>query len=736
MHDQPRTVSFGPFHLDLRTGELRKGVTRLKVPDQSVQILTALLEQPGDLVTREELRGRLWPADTFVDFEHGLNTAVRRLRAALGDSAETPRFIETLPRRGYRFIGVIESAVPVQPKVDVSGVCEPAEWTAPPLVTAPAEDAHSPEGAMPAQLAVNRKRQAWRVPVTLAALLLSGAGLLGMSWRARTVAPDPVELPFTAMEGDELAGRFSPDGREVVFTWAKDGRPADVYLKAVGSEIIRPFVTTDDDEEVGPVFSPDGQFIAFLRLGPKAATVIVKSRDGGPERPITSIANPHVTFIGSPGPYLAWTADSQGLIYSHEKALHLWRLADGRSTQLTHPPPSAARGDVDPALSPDGRTLVFVRDGSTGASDLYSVSLNDRFAPSGAPVLLLSNGYWNRSPAWSPDGRHVVFASGHWGQQRLWSMEVKNPSTARPLQGASADAHQPAVSPTTGTVLYTRWAYRRHIWTAPLTGTGDAAGAPRPLLASMRSDTVPRFGRDGSHFVFDSDRSGSFEVWISSSDGTDLRKVTSFNGPPAGCGDLSPDGQSIVFDYLVEGQRDIGLVDRFGANLRRLTDHASDDVCPRWSSDGRSIYFTSQRSGLQQIWKLELDTGRARVMSPNRGHMATESADGRTLYFTAGDGRSTPLLAMPTSGGPVRVVVDGIFHRGYATTEHGLYYVPDSAPTTVHFLDFATNQRRELARLPHNIPLVAVDPRATNLLIGQPGPAPGDLILLHGAPLR
>jgi TolB-like protein/DNA-binding winged helix-turn-helix (wHTH) protein/tetratricopeptide (TPR) repeat protein len=98
------------FELDLRSGELRKGPTRLKVPDQSIEILRALLEQPGELVTREQLRDRLWPADTFVDFEHGLNAAVRRLREALGDSADTPRFIETLPRRGYRFVGAIELA--------------------------------------------------------------------------------------------------------------------------------------------------------------------------------------------------------------------------------------------------------------------------------------------------------------------------------------------------------------------------------------------------------------------------------------------------------------------------------------------------------------------------------------------------------------------------------------------------------------------------------------------------
>jgi DNA-binding winged helix-turn-helix (wHTH) protein len=104
-------IRFGPFVLDFRTAELRKDSTRLRVPDQSIEVLKALLERPGELVTREELRQRLWRDDTFVDYEQGLNGIVRRLRDALGDSAEKPTFIETLPRRGYRFIGSIEDDI-------------------------------------------------------------------------------------------------------------------------------------------------------------------------------------------------------------------------------------------------------------------------------------------------------------------------------------------------------------------------------------------------------------------------------------------------------------------------------------------------------------------------------------------------------------------------------------------------------------------------------------------------
>ena len=111
MHEEQNVrsvIRFGPFTLDGRSGELRNGPTRLKVPDQSIAVLQALLHRPGELVTREDLRDRLWAPDTHVDFEAGLNAAVRRLREALNDSADTPRYVETLPRRSYRFIAPID----------------------------------------------------------------------------------------------------------------------------------------------------------------------------------------------------------------------------------------------------------------------------------------------------------------------------------------------------------------------------------------------------------------------------------------------------------------------------------------------------------------------------------------------------------------------------------------------------------------------------------------------------
>jgi DNA-binding winged helix-turn-helix (wHTH) protein len=107
------TIRFGPFELDLRAGELRKGDARIRLPDQPFQVLLMLLERPGDVVLREEIRNKLWPGSTVVEFDHSINAAVRRLRDALRESADKPRYLETLPRRGYRFIGQVKPAAEV-----------------------------------------------------------------------------------------------------------------------------------------------------------------------------------------------------------------------------------------------------------------------------------------------------------------------------------------------------------------------------------------------------------------------------------------------------------------------------------------------------------------------------------------------------------------------------------------------------------------------------------------------
>ncbi len=130
-----RLLRFENFELDIRSGELRKGGVKLRLQGQPIQVLAALLNSPGNLVTREELRAQVWPAETFVDFDHSLHNAIARIRETLGDSAEKPRYIETLPRRGYRFIGTVERVGPSESVPALAVTSEPEARSSAPCET-------------------------------------------------------------------------------------------------------------------------------------------------------------------------------------------------------------------------------------------------------------------------------------------------------------------------------------------------------------------------------------------------------------------------------------------------------------------------------------------------------------------------------------------------------------------------------------------------------------------------
>lgn len=191
-------VRFGAFELDLRTGELRKSGVRVSLPDQPFQVLKALLDRPGDLVTREELRQRLWPAETFVDFEHGLNAAVRRLRDALGDSAEASRFVETLPRRGYRFIAPVASP---------SAAASP---TQPSAVSEPLPEAFRPSAAPPGPRPVPARNTVLVAASVLAALVVVGASAL-LAWRFTTPSATASRTMLAVLPFDNLTGDASQE---------------------------------------------------------------------------------------------------------------------------------------------------------------------------------------------------------------------------------------------------------------------------------------------------------------------------------------------------------------------------------------------------------------------------------------------------------------------------------------------------------------------------------------------
>ena len=214
-----RPLRFSSFELDLQSGELRKAGVLVGLQEQSFNVLVELLARPGDLVTREQLRQRLWPGGTFVDVEHGLNAVINRLRETLGDSADSPRFIQTVPRRGYRFIGPVEGGAEM-----VAG-----EPLAPTSVTRdlPASQSNPP-----------RKRIGRSIAIAVAGLIVMVAivAAIGLLRRTPTIDSPPTRIvPLTRLAGKESWPAFAPDGDQVAFAWSGEKFDnTDIYVTLVG----------------------------------------------------------------------------------------------------------------------------------------------------------------------------------------------------------------------------------------------------------------------------------------------------------------------------------------------------------------------------------------------------------------------------------------------------------------------------------------------------------------------
>ncbi len=234
-------------------------------------------------------------------------------------------------------------------------------------------------------------------------------------------------------------------------------------------------------------------------------------------------------------------------------------------------------------------------------------------------------------------------------------------------------------------------------------GENGRAGTPTKFISSTLRDESPNYSPDGRKIVFNSTRSGSFEIWVCEADGTNPVQLTNFGGPVTGSPRWSPDGRWIVFDTRVAGNPDIFLISSEGGRPRRLTTEASEDIVPSRSRDARFIYFSSTRSGSLQVWKIPAEGGEARQITTQGGYEGYESADGKYFYYMKGRNPTVPgIWRVPAGGGEETLFFDqhraGIW-RSWAVTNQGIYYVTGETParTVIEYYSFATGKIKEVA---------------------------------------
>jgi DNA-binding winged helix-turn-helix (wHTH) protein len=353
-----RVFRFGAFEIDLQNRELRKGGLRVKLERQPFELLAALVERGGQVVSREELRLRLWPDQPFGDHDHSLRKSVNKVRAALGDSAQAPRFLETLPGLGYRFSGAAEL---------VDGH----------LLDRATDASRIP--AFPARTGLWARISPRLLLPALAILVVSLVVTIAvLAWRSDGARRGPVlaPVPLTTYLGSEISPAFSPDGQEVAFCWNGERQDnLDIYVTRIGAATRR--LTQDARRDYSPAWSPDGKQVAFVReTGQGTAEIRVVPADGGQERLLARIGLGRGVVSGPPDRVLAWTRDPRWLVIADAespagpRALFLLSIENGQRRRLTAPS-GEFTGDQDQAVSPDGRRLAFTRFISLEFQDVY-----------------------------------------------------------------------------------------------------------------------------------------------------------------------------------------------------------------------------------------------------------------------------------------------------------------------------------------------------------------------------
>lgn len=590
---QVRCVSFGPFEVDFETGEVRKHGLRLKLQDKPLRVLQMLVERSGQLVTREDLRKGVWPEDHYVDFDRNLTIAINRLRTVLSDSAEEPRYIETLPRRGYRFIHPL----------DGTGVSVRA--------ASPAR-----VGAVSTEVAaaVPRLRRVWLAVLAGAVVLVAVA--LTLLLMAPLPAPKVLSIvPLTSDGRSKPGENLATDGFRLYFTELVEGRSslAAVSLKG-GGVVLIPTPFKDNTLIDG---SPDGSelLVADGQVGQDSPIWVVPLVAGSPRR-----LGDAVGHAGS------WSPDGRKIVWVNGPDLYVSNSDGTGSRKLVS---MKSEGMVwRPAWSPDGRRLVFTRWGL----GLWEVSADGTGLRPWLPG-------WNDECCgiWTPNGKYFIFASSRGSTSyNLW--------TNREYAGLFQKSHREPVQLTAGPVNLRFGSVPsrdgRKIFTH-----GQQPRAELARYDARSQQFVPYLGRlsvEGATFSKDGQWVAYTtyphrDLWRSKVDGSQQLQLT-FSPLEGFTPRWSPDGKRIAFFALTPGTKGFHIYvvpADGGSSPQQLAPAGADSADPTWSPDGNSLMFGrsgGSAPGNFAIHILDLGTQQVSTVPGSEGlYTPSWSPDGRYI---------------------------------------------------------------------------------------------------------
>jgi len=752
----PQRVLFGPFEADLETHELWKNGIKVKLGGQPFEILAILLNRAGQMVSREELQKQIWAADTFVDFNHGLNAAVNKLRETLSDSAEQPKYIETLPRRGYRFIGKIENAMSAPAAMEQTAEGRPI---APAMI--PALPLTSPGLTLGTEPPFNRgirRRTKW---------LLAGAAILAaimvQSWWVRhgpefkegaaksaeaktlshmlTLVPDPASDPA-----------ISPDGKTVAFR-RNSYAPGAAGIFVTGSNGKALTQLTQHPGDCCPAWSPDGKTIAFSRISTDEYGIYVVNAAGGALRKIS-----HEDPRKKRGE-LAWTTDGKFIAFSGDSPqggsqVFLLSVEDSSVRPMTEP--QGQDRDWGPSFSPDGTRMAFVRANGAGfPEEIFVMPLTwaaaqkaqittrnggaftaaDLARPANSAVRQLTN---QRAavmgpPAWSADGQNIIFSSTRAGEPSLWKISAAG-GEAIPIEQTGPATWHPTISREDNKLVVQKILRSSGIYRVDL----EEGGTPqsRVIVTSTNGrNEAPTLSPDGRRLLFMSDRSGSLEIWASNRDGSAPAQLTNLHG--CGTPRLSPDGLWVAFDTTGEGAQGVYVVSATGGAPRALVADQWENSVPSWSRDGKWVYFGSHRSGEDQVWKIPATGGEPVQVTRLGGFAAWESPNGKILYYAKTRYENPEIWQVPMNGGTEARVSTAVRPKSWAAwslTSRGIFFSPHENAgdqPSIDFYDFESHLTRQVSLIDKSPFWLSVSEDGKEMFYDQAGQDESSILLVE-----
>jgi Tol biopolymer transport system component/DNA-binding winged helix-turn-helix (wHTH) protein len=634
---RPTVLHFGEFELDFCRQELRRQGVSLALQEKPLQLLLALLEDPGHVVTREDLYKRLWPDHTFVGFEDGLNTAIRKLRHCLGDSAETPQLIETVPKRGYRFIAKVDFVLPIEDSANISS---------------------GPS-----------KRKILRNLVIATGATLAVAAMVFVA----TVQVNRKNTPFQKTEVSRLTtsgkvtiAAISPDGKYVAYATAESA--ALIEEPFVGKETlwVRQVVTGSDVEIVPPTdvhyggltFSRDGDFLYVTQSESKERSLGVLYKmpvlGGTKKKLVVDIAiewwySANPVTLSPDGKRVAFLRDSKAMKEtvliaanedgSGEKQLAICKWPDGFTGMV--------------AWSPNGNTIATaVRKTEAGVeyTSLFEVPVQ------GGALRSLTQKHWPwiADLTWVPDGRGLVANTQERseGPVQLVYVSYANGEVRR-ITSDPNYYHTVSVTADSRVVATTQFEFSLNAWVAPMTALDSA----KPITSDGRGDE-PTWSPDGRivHYSYDDGN-----IWLIEFDGSNPKQLTSKTGGDNVSPRFSPDGHYIVFGSDRTGSWQIWRMDSDGNNSKQLTDNLFDGSGADFSPDGEWVVYT-KTGATKGIWKVSIEGGNPVRLNDAEARNPTVSPDGKTIAYSYGEPSANPpdplanallgIAIIPFKGGP------------------------------------------------------------------------------------